>query len=71
MLAQQTLAMLEADHRRNRELTLLHEGNKVRRSYSQLPRPVLIGIEVTGSMHWFLAGFASAKLPAGGLSLEV
>ena len=33
-------------------LTLKHEGNEVREFYSQLPRPV--GIEATGSMHWFL-----------------
>src|SRR5215470_16011707 len=35
-------------------LTLMHEGNNVREFYSQLPRPVLVGIEATGSMHWFL-----------------
>ncbi len=35
-------------------LTLMHEGNAVREFYSQLPRPVLVGIEATGSMHWFL-----------------
>src|SRR6201997_542412 len=35
-------------------LTLMHEGDKVREFYSQLPRPVLVGIEATGSMHWFL-----------------
>jgi transposase len=35
-------------------LTLKHEGNEVREFYSQLPRPVLAGIEATGSMHWFL-----------------
>jgi len=35
-------------------LTLMHEGNQVREFYSQLPRPVLVGIEATGSMHWFL-----------------
>ena len=32
----------------------MHEGDRVRESYSQLPRPVLVGIEATGSMHWFL-----------------
>src|SRR5262249_56049300 len=26
----------------------------VREFYSKLPRPVLVGIEATGSMHWFL-----------------
>jgi len=35
-------------------LTLMHEGNGVREFYSQLPRPVLVGIEATGSMQWFL-----------------
>ena len=35
-------------------LTVMHEGDKVREFYSQLPRPVLVGIEATGSMHWFL-----------------
>jgi len=30
-------------------LTLMHEGNEVREFYSQLPRPVLVGIEATGS----------------------
>jgi transposase len=35
-------------------LTLKHEGNELREFYSQLPRPVLVGIEATGSMHWFL-----------------
>jgi hypothetical protein len=35
-------------------LTLMHEGDKVREFYSQLPRPVLVGIEATGSTHWFL-----------------
>jgi len=32
----------------------MHEGNEVREFYSQLPRPVLVGIEATGSMQWFL-----------------
>jgi hypothetical protein len=35
-------------------LTLMHEGNNVREFYAQLPRPVLVSIEATGSMHWFL-----------------
>ena len=34
-------------------LTLIHEGNQVREFYSALPRPVRVGIEATGSMHWF------------------
>jgi len=35
-------------------LTLMHEGDKVREFYSKLPRPVLVGIEATGPMQWFL-----------------
>ena len=34
--------------------TLLHEGNEVREFYSELPRPVLVGIEAIGSMQWLL-----------------
>jgi transposase len=51
---QQSLAMLERTTGEMVNLTLKHEGNEVREFYSQLPRPVLVGIEATGSMHWFL-----------------
>ena len=51
---QQTLAMLETTTGEMLNQTLMHEGNEVREFYSQLPRPVLVGIEATGSMHWFL-----------------
>ena len=51
---QQTLAMLDTETGEMVNLTLLHEGNEVRDFYSQLPRPVLVGIEATGSMQWFL-----------------
>ena len=51
---QQTLAMLDTKTGEIVNLTLMHEGNKVREFYSQLPRPVLVGIEATGSMYWFL-----------------
>ena len=51
---QQTLAMLDTETGEVVNLTLMHEGDKVREFYSQLPRPVLVGIEATGSMHWFL-----------------
>ena len=51
---QQTLAMLETITGETVNLILMHEGNNVREFYSQLPRPVLVGIEATGSMHWFL-----------------
>ena len=51
---QQTLGMLDTTTGEIVNLTLMHEGNEVREFYSQLPRPVLVGIEATGSMHWFL-----------------
>jgi len=46
--------MLEAATGEVVNLTLMHEGNEVREFYSQLPHPVLVGIEATGSMQWFL-----------------
>src|SRR6201987_6551391 len=51
---QQTLAMLDTETGEVVNLALMHEGNNVREFYSKLPRPVLVGIEATGSMHWFL-----------------
>jgi transposase len=51
---QQTLAMLETTTGEVVNLTLMHEGNNVREFYSSLARPVLVGIEATGSMLWFL-----------------
>jgi hypothetical protein len=50
---QQTLAMLDTETGEVVNLTLMHEGNEVPEFYSRLPRPVLVGIEATGSMHWF------------------
>lgn len=51
---QQTLAMLDPETGEVVEKTLRHEGEKVREFYSALPGPVRVGIEATGSMHWFL-----------------
>src|SRR5262249_10120163 len=51
---QQTLAMLDTVSGEVTNRTLLHEGNEVREFYSQLPRPVLVGIEAIGPMQWFL-----------------
>ena len=51
---QQTLAMLDTLTGEVVNITLLHEGNDVREFYSKLPRPVRVGVEATGSMHWFL-----------------
>jgi hypothetical protein len=46
-------------------LTLMHEGNEVREFYSELPRPVLVGIEATGSIHWFLNLMEELGIDAG------
>jgi transposase len=51
---QQTLAMLDAVTGEVVNRTLMHEGSEVRDFYSQLPRPVLVGIEAIGPMQWFL-----------------
>jgi len=51
---QQTIAMLDRDTGEVVEKTLEHKAEKVREFYSALPRPVLVGIEATGSMQWFL-----------------
>ena len=34
--------------------TLEHQGRNVREFYGNLPRPVRVGIEATGSMQWFV-----------------
>jgi transposase len=46
--------MLDTDTGELVEKTLEHEGDEVRKFYSALPGPVLVGIEATGSMQWFL-----------------
>jgi transposase len=51
---QQTIAMLDDQTGELVEKELDHEGDQVREFYSTLPRPVLVGLEATGSMHWFL-----------------
>jgi transposase len=45
--------MLDTETAEALNLTLMHEGNNVREFYSKLPRPVLVGIEATGSMQCF------------------
>jgi hypothetical protein len=51
---QQTLAMLDTTTGEIEKTTLQHEENIVREFYSNLPRPVRVGIEATGSMQWFV-----------------
>ena len=51
---QQAVAMLDTTTGEVVNMILKHEGDNVPEFYSKLPRPVLVGIEATGSMQWFL-----------------
>lgn len=46
--------MLDRDTGEISERTLTHEGTTVREFYASLPPPVVVGIEATGSMGWFV-----------------
>src|SRR5215467_2722260 len=52
--SQQSIAMLDRDTGAVMETTLNHEGEAVRAFYASIPPPVVVGIEATGSMGWFL-----------------
>jgi transposase len=52
--SQQTIAMLDRETGEIVERTLTHDGTTVRDFYAGLPAPVVVGIEATGSMGWFL-----------------
>src|SRR4029450_610919 len=52
--AQQTIAMLDRETGEVVEETLKHEGDTVREFYAALPTPVVVGLEATGSLGWFL-----------------
>ena len=52
--SQQTIAMLDRETGEISEQTLKHEGETVRAFYQALPAPVVVGIEATGSMGWFV-----------------
>jgi hypothetical protein len=51
---QQSIAMLDTETGELTEKTLSHEGNEVREFYAALEGPVVVGIEATGAMQWFL-----------------
>jgi transposase len=51
---QQSIAMLDDQTGELVEKELAHEGEQVRNFYSALPKPVLVGLEATGAMRWFL-----------------
>jgi len=46
--------MFDTDTGEVENRTLMHEGDEVREFYSELPRPVLVGLEAIGPMQWFL-----------------
>src|SRR3979490_490451 len=52
--SQQSIAMLDRETGAVIEKTLKHEGEAVREFYASIPPPVVVGIEATGSMGWFL-----------------
>jgi transposase len=51
---QQSIAMLDTETGELTEKVIRHEGNAVREFYSSIKGPVMVGIEATGAMQWFL-----------------
>jgi transposase len=54
MQSRQSIAMVDTETGEFTEKTLSHEGNEVREFYAGLEGPVVVGIEATGAMQWFL-----------------
>lgn len=52
---QQSIAMLDTTSGETLERTIAHDGDDARNFYASLPKPVVVGLEATGSMNWFLA----------------
>lgn len=59
---QQTIAMLDGESGEVVEQTLTHDESTIREFYGALPRPVVVGIEATGSMGWFLRLMAELEI---------
>ena len=51
---QQSIAMVDTETGEFTEKRLSHEGHEVREFYAALEGPVVVGIEATGAMQWFL-----------------
>ncbi len=51
---QQSIAMVDTETGELTEKRVMHEGNAVRDFYASLEGPVVVGIEATGAMQWFL-----------------
>ncbi len=61
--AQQTMAMLECETGEIVEKTLKHGAGSVREFYAALAAPVVVGLEATGSMGWFLQLLDELEIP--------
>ena len=55
--------MLDTETGQLERLTLRHEGSNVRDFYASLPQPACVGIEATGTMHWFLEVLEELGIP--------
>lgn len=51
---QRSIAMLDIETGELTEKVIRHEGSAVREFYVALEGPIVVGIEATGSMQWFL-----------------
>jgi transposase len=51
---QQSIAIVDTETGEFSQKTVNHEGNAVRDFYASLAGPVVVGIEATGAMQWFL-----------------
>ena len=65
---QQSIAMVDTETGELTEKTLSHEGNEVREFYAALEGPVVVGIEATGAMQWFLEPLEELGIVWGALS---
>jgi len=61
--SQQTISMLDRDTGEVVDKTLKHEGETVREFYASIPAPVVVGIEATGSMGWFVRLMEELEIP--------
>jgi len=61
--SQQSIAILDDETGETTEATLKHEGDTVRNFYAALPRPVMVGIQATRSMGWFLKLMEDLGIP--------
>lgn len=61
--SQQSIAMLDLDSGVVVEKTLKHQGEAVREFYASIPRPIVVGIEATGFMGWFLRLMDELAIP--------